>query len=138
MVTSMAISGNSISIGINTSVGIFNAVTAPSARTLAERGLLQIIPISPNKSLGRSLATSDWAAANYYFAKHARDLSPMEAAQLAASLPRPTSWNPASTSRGYWAHVDRVWDRMRGAGYLDRYIPGSAMTPEVILRQQSR
>ena len=78
------------------------------------------------------------AAANHYFAKPARDLSPMEAAQLAASLPRPTSWNPASTSRGYRAHVDRVWDRMRGAGYLDRYIPGSAMTPEVILRQQSR
>ncbi len=78
------------------------------------------------------------SAATYYFAKHARDLSPMEAAQLAAALPRPTSWNPASASGGYGAHVDRVWDRMRSATYLDRYIPGSAITPDVILRDQSR
>ncbi len=78
------------------------------------------------------------SAADHYFDKHARDLSPMEAAQLAASLPRPTSWNPASTSTRYRAHVDRVWDRMRSATYLDRYIPGSAITPEVIRRQQSR
>ncbi len=78
------------------------------------------------------------SAADYYFDKHARDLSPMEAAQLAASLPRPTSWNPASTSTGYRAHVDRVWDRMRGARYLDRYIPGSAVTPEAILHNQAR
>ena len=78
------------------------------------------------------------SAATHYFAKRARDLTPIEAAQLAASLPRPTSWNPVSTSRAYQAHVDRVWDRMRGATYLDRYIPGSAITPEVMLRQRSR
>ena len=78
------------------------------------------------------------SAASHYFAKHARDLTPMEAAQLAASLPRPRSWNPVSTSSGYGAHVDRVWDRMRRAGYLDRHIPGSAMTPEAILHDQAR
>ncbi len=78
------------------------------------------------------------SAANHYFAKHARDLAPMEAAQLAASLSRPTSWNPTSKARGYWAHVDRVWDRMRRAGYLDRYIPGSVVTPEAVLHNQAR
>jgi monofunctional biosynthetic peptidoglycan transglycosylase len=74
------------------------------------------------------------AAARYYFGKPASDLAPREAVQLAASLPRPSRWNPTSTSSSYWAHVDRVWDRMRTATFLDRRIPGSALTPDVIVR----
>ena len=40
------------------------------------------------------------AASRYYFDKRAANLSPLEASQLAASLPRPSSWNPNSTSGG--------------------------------------
>jgi monofunctional biosynthetic peptidoglycan transglycosylase len=76
------------------------------------------------------------AAALYYFGRRAADLNPLEASQLAASLPRPSSWNPNSTSGAYWAHVDRVWDRMRKAEFLDRHIPGSAITPDAIIRRR--
>ncbi len=76
------------------------------------------------------------AAARYYFGRRAADLNPLEASQLAASLPRPSSWNPNSTSGAYWAHVDRVWDRMRKAEFLDRHIPGSAITPDAIIRRR--
>ena len=66
------------------------------------------------------------AAAQYYFGRRAAALTPRQASQLAASLPRPASWNPASTASAYWAHVDRVWDRMHVAEFLDRHIPGSS------------
>jgi monofunctional biosynthetic peptidoglycan transglycosylase len=66
------------------------------------------------------------AAARHYFGKRAAALTPREASQLAASLPRPSSWNPSSTSSRYWTHVDRVWDRMHTARFLDRLIPGSS------------
>jgi monofunctional biosynthetic peptidoglycan transglycosylase len=66
------------------------------------------------------------AAARHYFGKGAAALTPRQAAQLAASLPRPSSWHPGSTASAYWAHVDRVWDRMHIAEFLDQYIPGSA------------
>ncbi len=76
------------------------------------------------------------AAARYYFGRRAADLNPLEASQLAASLPRPSSWSPNSTSEAYWAHVDRVWDRMRKAEFLDRHIPGSAITPDAFIRRR--
>jgi monofunctional biosynthetic peptidoglycan transglycosylase len=67
------------------------------------------------------------AAARHYFDRSAAELTPRQASQLAASLPRPSSWHPNSTASAYWAHVDRVWDRMHIAEFLDRYIPGSAL-----------
>ncbi|HSR50813.1 MAG TPA: monofunctional biosynthetic peptidoglycan transglycosylase [Acidobacteriota bacterium] len=58
------------------------------------------------------------AAARHYFSKPASDLSPREAAQLAAGLPRPKSWNPASESPSYARRVDLVLERMRQAQWL--------------------
>ena len=62
------------------------------------------------------------AAARHYFGKSAADLSEAEAAQLAASLPRPRSWNPHSTSRSYRRQVERIRNRMRRAQWLWKVI----------------
>ena len=45
------------------------------------------------------------AAARRYFGKSAADVTPLEAAQLAASLPNPRVWHPGSTGRAYQAYV---------------------------------
>ena len=58
------------------------------------------------------------AAARRYFGKSAADLGEDEAAQLAASLPRPLTWHPGSASRGYRRRVDLVWRRMDKAQFL--------------------
>jgi monofunctional biosynthetic peptidoglycan transglycosylase len=62
------------------------------------------------------------AAARRYFARPAADLGPLEAAQLAASLPNPRAWHPGSTGRAYQAHVARVLRRMERAAWLDRLL----------------
>jgi monofunctional biosynthetic peptidoglycan transglycosylase len=62
------------------------------------------------------------AAARRYFAKSAGDLGPLEAAQLAASLPNPRAWHPGSTSRAYRAHVARVLRRVERADWLGRLL----------------
>jgi len=62
------------------------------------------------------------AAARRYFDKSASDLSPEEAAQLAAGLPRPSTWHPGSTSRAYNRRVQRLLRRMAQADFLWREI----------------
>jgi monofunctional biosynthetic peptidoglycan transglycosylase len=62
------------------------------------------------------------AAARRYLGKSAAELGPLEAAQLAASLPNPRVWQPGSTGRGYQAHVARVLRRMERAAWLDRLL----------------
>jgi monofunctional glycosyltransferase len=62
------------------------------------------------------------AAARRYFAKSAADLGPLEAAQLAASLPNPRAWHPGVTSRAYQAHVARVLRRMERTDWLERLL----------------
>jgi len=62
------------------------------------------------------------AAARHYFGKAAADLSASEAAQLAASLPRPHTWNPASASRAYRRHVRSIRTRMGRATFLWKQI----------------
>jgi monofunctional biosynthetic peptidoglycan transglycosylase len=62
------------------------------------------------------------AAARRYFARPAADLAPLEAAQLAASLPNPRAWHPGSTGRAYQAHVTRVLRRMERADWLERLL----------------
>jgi monofunctional biosynthetic peptidoglycan transglycosylase len=62
------------------------------------------------------------AAARRYFGKSAADVGPLEAAQLAASLPNPRAWHPGSTGRAYQAHVTRVLRRMERADWLDRLL----------------
>jgi monofunctional biosynthetic peptidoglycan transglycosylase len=62
------------------------------------------------------------AGARRYFAKSAGDVGPLEAAQLAASLPNPRAWHPGSVSRAYQVHVARVLRRMERADWLDRLL----------------
>jgi len=79
------------------------------------------------------------AAARHYFGVPASDLSPRQGAMLAAGLPRPKRWNPASDSEYYRASVERILDVQRQLEYLDRYLgptqPGSigVRPPEVPL-----
>jgi monofunctional biosynthetic peptidoglycan transglycosylase len=58
------------------------------------------------------------AAARHYFGLSAAALSEQQAAQLAAALPRPRSWNPARDSRGYRQRVEAIRRRMAKAGWL--------------------
>ena len=62
------------------------------------------------------------AAARHYFGKAASQLSPAEAAELAASLPRPSAWHPGSASRAYRRHVRSIQNRMERAEFLWRLI----------------
>jgi monofunctional biosynthetic peptidoglycan transglycosylase len=62
------------------------------------------------------------AAARHYFGTSAAGLSERQAAQLAASLPRPRTWHPGVESRGYRRQVERIEGRMRRAGWLWRVI----------------
>lgn len=58
------------------------------------------------------------AAARFYFGTSAADLSEQEAAALAASLSRPSTWNPTSTSSSYRRHTRRILRRMEKANFL--------------------
>lgn len=58
------------------------------------------------------------AAARHYFGKSAAELADHEAAQLAASLPRPSTWFPGSASAGYLRHVARIESRMARTEFL--------------------
>jgi len=60
------------------------------------------------------------AAARRYFEVPAGDLDAVQAAQLAASLPRPSSWHPGVTSSGYEGSVDRILILLEQAGWLDK------------------
>lgn len=62
------------------------------------------------------------AAARHYFGKSAAGLGESEAAQLAAALPRPSSWHPGSGSRGYRHRVELIRRRMGKAGFLWKVI----------------
>jgi monofunctional biosynthetic peptidoglycan transglycosylase len=62
------------------------------------------------------------AASRRYFGKAALDLTVDEAAQLAASLPSPSTWHPGVAHRGYRRHVDTIRRRMARAEFLDRLI----------------
>ncbi len=71
------------------------------------------------------------AAARHYFGKSASALSAHEAAQLAASLPRPSTWHPGSGSRGYPEYVAAIERRMGRASFLDRRLGGRAVVPPI-------
>ena len=61
------------------------------------------------------------AAARHYFNKPASKLSEREAALLAASLPRPTSWHPGVDDDRYLARARRIRAWMTQAQFLSRY-----------------
>ena len=58
------------------------------------------------------------AASRRYFAKSAAEVTDGEAAELAASLPSPTTWHPGSSRPGYRRHVDSIKRRMTKATFL--------------------
>jgi len=62
------------------------------------------------------------AAAGHYFGKSAAWLTDSEAAQLAASLPRPSSWHPGVESRSYRRYVADIERRMERADFLRRRV----------------
>jgi len=69
------------------------------------------------------------AAAEHYFGIPAGMLSEHEAAQLAASLPRPASWHPGASSTAYARYVAEVEERMGRATFLWRALGETA--PEI-------
>ncbi|HSF42614.1 MAG TPA: monofunctional biosynthetic peptidoglycan transglycosylase [Thermoanaerobaculia bacterium] len=62
------------------------------------------------------------AAARHYYGKSARSLTQRQAAELAASLPRPKSWHPGVKSKGYQRKVRAIERRMAKAGWLRREV----------------
>ena len=58
------------------------------------------------------------AASRRYFGKSAAEVTDGEAAELAASLPSPTTWHPGSSRPGYRRHVDSIKRRMTKATFL--------------------
>ena len=61
-------------------------------------------------------------AARHYFGKPAAELDQREASLLAASLPRPATWNPSSDSPHYLAYAAEVERRMDTADFLWKYV----------------
>lgn len=62
------------------------------------------------------------AATRHWFGKSAASLGRREAAELAASLSRPSTWNPKSVSRGYGRRVETILGRIERAAWLRREI----------------
>jgi monofunctional biosynthetic peptidoglycan transglycosylase len=62
------------------------------------------------------------AAARHYFGKSAGSLSERQAAELAASLPRPRTWHPGVKSKSYQKKVRSIQRRMGKARWLRKQV----------------
>jgi monofunctional biosynthetic peptidoglycan transglycosylase len=62
------------------------------------------------------------AASRHYFGIPAADLDSEQGAQLAASLPRPSSWHPGVSSSGYERAVGRIRVRVGDCDWLDKHL----------------
>jgi monofunctional biosynthetic peptidoglycan transglycosylase len=62
------------------------------------------------------------AASRHYFGISALALTERQAAELAAVLPRPSSWHPGQQTGGYRDAVERILGRMQKAEFLWRLI----------------
>lgn len=70
------------------------------------------------------------AAARRYYGTAPLWLTPDQGAELAASLPRPSSWNPTATSDAYLERVALIRGRMGRATFLWRHLePLYPVTP---------
>ncbi len=77
------------------------------------------------------------AAARHYFDKPAARLDAWEAALLAASLPRPASWNPHSEAERYLTMATMIMMRVERAQFLRRHLPGGpAPAPDTAQQSQ--
>jgi monofunctional biosynthetic peptidoglycan transglycosylase len=68
------------------------------------------------------------AASRRYFGKATADLDEIEAAQLAAVLPRPGAWYPGAPSRAYQRYVEAIRRRMATADFLWKLVGATART----------
>lgn len=59
------------------------------------------------------------AASITYFGLPASQINARQAAELAAALPRPSTWHPGGRSRAYTRAVERTLVRMDHAGWID-------------------
>ena len=71
------------------------------------------------------------AAARHYYGGSAAGLTEHEAAQLAASLPRPSTWHPGRDSGSYRRYVAEIRRRMDRATFLVRRVGGVAPLPDL-------
>jgi monofunctional biosynthetic peptidoglycan transglycosylase len=62
------------------------------------------------------------AAARHYFGKSAASLTERQAAELAASLPRPASWHPGVKTKSYQKKVRSIQRRMSKARWLRKQV----------------
>ena len=58
------------------------------------------------------------AASLHYFGVAAKSLNERQAAELAAVIPRPSTWHPGRESPGYQSAVERIQRRMDKAEFL--------------------
>jgi monofunctional biosynthetic peptidoglycan transglycosylase len=88
-------------------------------RSLTKRRILEIYVNVVE--LGEGIYGAE-AAARHYYGKSARSLTERQAAELAASLPRPKSWHPGSKSKSYQRKVRSIERRMAKASWLRRRV----------------
>lgn len=69
------------------------------------------------------------AAARHYFGESAAQLTDEQAAELAAGLPRPSTWHPGRDSEAYRRYVAEIERRMARAAFLWRYVGGTPAAP---------
>ena len=69
------------------------------------------------------------AAARHYFGEPASQLTDAQAAELAAGLPRPSTWHPGRDSEAYLVYVAEIERRMDRATFLWRYVGGAPAAP---------
>lgn len=88
-------------------------------RELKKRRILEIyLNVA---EFGRGIYGAE-AAARHYFGKSTASLTERQAAELAASLPRPRSWHPGVKSKSYQRRVRSIQRRMGKARWLRRQV----------------
>lgn len=75
------------------------------------------------------------AAAQHYFGHSCHNLTKREAAQLAASLPGPLSFNPAMPNSRYNRHVELLMGRFSRWGMVDLNTPDEKLNPKYMDRE---
>jgi monofunctional biosynthetic peptidoglycan transglycosylase len=102
------------------------ALTRQLERHLSKRRILELY--LNVVEFGRGIYGAE-AAARTYFGKSADALTEAEAVQLAASLPRPSSWHPGVASAAYRRYAGEIKRRMDVATFLWRAVGGPAPLP---------
>jgi monofunctional biosynthetic peptidoglycan transglycosylase len=71
------------------------------------------------------------AAARHYFDQPAATLTEHQAAELAAALPRPSTWHPGVATSGYLGYVAIIEERMARATFLWRALGVESPPPPI-------